>query len=123
MPKGNFNRSDDRRGEKIIFKSIVKLQKDLNGVVHARPSMNDNIVESRIPSAKSSSIQNVSGGIENQVANFALLKKPNRVRCILLTVLGIWLISKHKKLSIIKLMYRDQKRGELMSESRYNGSE
>lgn len=107
MPKSNFNRSDDRRGEKNLFKSIVKLQKDLNGVVYARPSINDNIVEGRIPSAKSRSIQNVSRGIENQVANFALVKKPNKVPCILLTVLGILLISKRKKLIGFAKEFRD----------------
>lgn len=113
MLKSNFNKSDDQREEKYLLKNIVKLQKDWNGVVHARSSINDDIVESRIPSAKSRSIQHISRRIVNQcqpeqgagqlsnsmlVANLALLKKPNEVQCILLTVLGILLISKRKKL-------------------------
>jgi|GEM_PF-5795003 len=49
----DFNRSDNRRGQKCIFTSVVILQKDSTGIVQACPTSNNNIIGSRIYSVNS----------------------------------------------------------------------
>ena len=107
MLNNDFTRSDSRRGHQCPFTSVVILQKDLTGIVHACPVSDVNIIGSRTYSVKGISKQLSSnvivlGGEDSstpvQVTSVSSAKRVNRVLCILITVGGILLFTRHRRL-------------------------
>ena len=107
MLNNDFTRSDSRRGHQCPFRSVVILQKDLTGIVHACPVSDVNIIGSRTYSVKGVSKQLSSNvivprGEESstplQATNVSSAKRVNKVLCVLLTVGGILLFTRHIRL-------------------------